>query len=104
MKLFKIYFVAKLALVAVACTRDKLKEKVSVTTIQNNQDLQVVPKEEALALLDRFLDETYPATKSESKRKISTISEYYGETPLTKADDKGEQIKISKAYLVNFEG
>ncbi len=105
MKNLKIYFVAMLALVAVVCNHDNLKEKVSdTTTIQNNQDLQVVPKEEALALLDRFLDETYPATKSESKRRISTISEYYGETPLTKAGDKGEQIKIPKAYLVNFEG
>ena len=105
MKLFKIYFVAMLALVAVACNHDNLKEKVSdTTTIQNNQDLQVVPKEEALALLDRFLDETYPATKSEPKRKIATISEYYGETPLTKANDKGEQVKIPQAYLVNFEG
>ena len=94
-----------LALVAVACNHDNLKEKVSdTTTIQNNQDLQVVPKEEALALLDRFLDETYPATKSEPKRKIATISEYYGETPLTKANDKGEQVKIPQAYLVNFEG
>ena len=72
MKFLKIYFVAMLALVAVACTHDALKEKVSdTTTIQNNQDLQIVPKDEALALLDRFLDETYPATKSEPKRKIA---------------------------------
>ena len=64
MKNLKIYFVAMLALFAVSCTHDSLKEKVSnTTTIQNNQDLQVVPKEKALALLDRFLDETYPATK-----------------------------------------
>ena len=105
MRILKIYFVAMLTLFAVACTHDALKEKVSdTTTIQNNQDLQIVPKEEALALLDRFLDETYPATKSEPRRKISTISEYYGETPLTKANDKGEQIKIPQAYLVNFEG
>ena len=105
MRILKIYFVAMLTLFAVACTHDALKEKVSdTTTIQNNQDLQIVPKEEALALLDRFLDETYPATKSEPRRKISTISEYDGETPLTKANDKGEQIKIPQAYLVNFEG
>ena len=65
MKNLKIYFVAMLALFAVACTHDSLKEKVSnTTTIQNNQDLQVVHKEKALALLDRFLDKTYPATKS----------------------------------------
>ncbi len=105
MKFLKIYFVAMLALFAVACSHDALKEKVfNTTTIQNDQDLQIVPKEEALALLDRFLDETYPATKSEPKRKIATVSEYYGEAPLTKANDKGEQVKIPQAYLVNFEG
>ena len=61
-----------LALVAVACNHDNLKEKVSdTTTIQNNQDLQVVPKEKALALLDRFLDEAYPTTKSEPKGQFT---------------------------------
>ena len=61
---FKKLFCGHVALFAVACTHDVLKEKGSDTTkIQNNQDLLVVPKEEALALLDRFLDETYPSNK-----------------------------------------
>ncbi len=73
MRTLKIYFVVVLALFVVSCNHDALKEKhTGVAAIQNNQDLQIVPKEEALALLDRFLDETYPATKSEPRRKIST--------------------------------
>lgn len=101
----KFYIAAMLAIFAASCTHDTLKEKHADTMqAESNQELQIVPIEDALALLDNFLDRNYPATKAEPKRKISTVSAYYGEEPLTKSDDNGKKIKVPKAYMVNFEG
>ncbi len=86
-------------LVIVSCSKESTISNKSATDKLN--DLGIIPLEQAISTLERFLNESdVSGTKSGKARKISSISTYYSDLTVKSADDSSA---IPQAYLINFE-